>query len=347
MFLNGKLLINLTFGIYLIFYSSSFASTVNWRMQSTWGSQVAINGEAAVYFSNKVRKISNGNVQLHFHEPNALVPSLQVWDAVKNSKVDAGFTTPGYHAGKIPAVSFFAAVPFGPNASEYLGWMEYGGGQQLKDRIYGEYGLMSLNCLLTAPETAGWFRRKVNSVDELRGMKIRFFGLGAMVMWKLGVNTKLLAGGDIYPALEKGLIDATEFSMPTHDLAYGFYQIAKFNYFPGWHQQTSLGELLLNKRKWNRLSTYHQSIISTACRDTMLWSQVRADAKQVPAMRELQKKGVTFVRWSDEELAKFKRAWNEILREKSAQDPLFKEIATSIKAFRKDYSIWQKYGYLH
>ena len=126
---------------------TSHAKNLRWKMQSTWGSQVAINGESAVYFSNKVKSLSDGKVQLRFHEPNALVPSLEVWDAVKNGSVDAGYTTPGYHAGKIPAVSYFTAVPFGPGASEYHGWFEYGGGQQLKDEIYGEYGLKALNCL--------------------------------------------------------------------------------------------------------------------------------------------------------------------------------------------------------
>jgi len=234
----------------LVAISANAADKLRWKMQSTWGSQVAINGESAVYFSNKVKEISGGATQLRFHEPNALVPSLEVWDAVKNGAVDAGYTTPGYHAGKIPAVSYFTAVPFGPGASEYHGWMEYGGGNQLKDRIYGEYGLKPLNCLTHAPETSGWFRKKINTVEELKGMKMRFFGLGAMVMSKLGVSTQLLAGGDIYPALEKGVIDATEFSMPTHDLSYGFYQLAKFNYFPGWHQQTSIGELLMSKKGW-------------------------------------------------------------------------------------------------
>ena len=152
----------------LVAISANAGEKLRWKMQSTWGSQVAINGEAAVYFSNKVKAISGGDVQLRFHEPNALVPSLEVWDAVKNGAVDAGYTTPGYHAGKIPAVSYFTAVPFGPGASEYVGWMEYGGGNQLKDRIYGEYGLKPLNCLVHAPETSGWFRKKINNVEELK-----------------------------------------------------------------------------------------------------------------------------------------------------------------------------------
>jgi len=175
---------------------------------------------------------------------------------------------------------------------------------------------------------------------------MRFFGLGAMVMSKLGVSTQLLAGGDIYPALEKGVIDATEFSMPTHDLSYGFYQLAKFNYFPGWHQQTSIGELLMSTKGWGGLTKTQQAVINTACRDTMWWALVRSDAKQVPAMAELEKKGVTFVTWPDSEISKFKKAWDAVVEEKSASDPLFKEITASYNKFREDYSIWSSRAYL-
>ena len=319
---------------------------IRWKMQSTWGSQVAINGESAVHFSEKIEAISDGKIRIRFHEPNALVPSLEVWDAVKNKAIDAGFTTPGYHAGKIPALSFFSAVPFGPGMGEYHAWMQYGGGNELKNEIYAEHGLYPITCLSHAPETSGWFRTKLESVEELKGLKMRFFGLGAMVMNKLGVSTQLLAGGDIYPALEKGVIDATEFSMPTHDLSYGFHELAKYNYFPGWHQQTSMGELLLNLDAWNGISDTAKALISTACNETVWWALVRSEAKQVPAMRELEKKGVTFVRWSDEDLGKFEAAWNEVVAEQSKDDPLFAKIYASYKAFRDDYAIWRENAYL-
>ena len=323
------------------------ADRIRWKMQSTWGSQVAINGESAVHFSDKIKSISDGNIQIRFHEPNALVPSLEVWDAVKNGAIDAGFTTPGYHAGKIPALSFFSAVPFGPGMGEYHAWMQYGGGNELKEEIYHEHGLHPITCLSHAPETSGWFREKLTSVDDLKGLKMRFFGLGAMVMNKLGVSTQLLAGGDIYPALEKGVIDATEFSMPTHDLSYGFYELAKFNYFPGWHQQTSMGELLLQKSKWDELSDVQKDQIQTACNDTVWWALVRSEAKQVPAMREMEGKGVTFVRWSDEDLAKFEKAWEEVVVEQTGKDPLFKRIYDNYRTFRDEYAIWRENAYLN
>ena len=175
---------------------------------------------------------------------------------------------------------------------------------------------------------------------------MRFFGLGAMVMSKLGVSTQLLADGDIFPALEKGVIDATEFSMPTMDLSYGFYQVAKFNYFPGWHQQSTASELLMNKEKWEALSKTAQALISTTCDSAYLYSAVKSDADQPDAMAELESKGVTFVTWNDSEIEKFRKAWNEVIQEKSAEDPLFKEVYASFSAFREKYAIWGDRAYL-
>jgi TRAP-type mannitol/chloroaromatic compound transport system substrate-binding protein len=332
--------------IFLSFSNVQALERVRWKMQSAWGSQVKILGETGLYISDTIKTISDNKIQLRFHEPTALVPVLEMWDAVKQGSLDAAFTTPGYHAGKIPAVSFFSAVPFGPGVLEFTAWLRYGGGQELKDRIYGDHGLISLQCLITAPETAGWFRTKVTRVEELKGIKMRFFGLGAMVMSKLGVSTQLIAGGDIFPALEKGVIDATEFAMPTMDLGYGFYQVAKYNYFPGWHQQSTASELLMNKAKWDKLSKLAQSLIRTTCNDAYLWSAVKSDADQFEAMAELESKGVTFVVWEDSELEKFKKAWEEVVEEKSAEDPLFKEVYASYSTFRKNYAIWGDRAYL-
>ena len=330
----------------LSFSSVQALERVRWKMQSAWGSQIKILGDTGLYIQDTIKTISDGKIQLRFHEPNALVPVLEMWDAVKQGSLDAAFTTPGMHAGKIPAVSFFSAVPFGPGVLEFTAWLRYGGGQELKDRIYGDHNLISLQCLIIAPETSGWFRQRITRVEELKGIKMRFFGLGAMVMSKLGVSTQLLAGGDIFPALEKGVIDATEFSMPTMDLSYGFYQVAKFNYFPGWHQQSTASELLMNKEKWEALSRTAQALISTTCDSAYLYSAVKSDADQPDAMAELESKGVTFVTWNDSEIEKFRKAWNEVIQEKSAEDPLFKEVYASYSAFREKYAIWGDRAYL-
>ena len=332
--------------IAFIFSSAQALERIRWKMQSAWGAQVMILGPTGKHIEKTVSAISDGKIQFRFHEPYSLVPVLEMWDAGKQGSLDVAFTTPGYHAGKIQAVYFFSAVPFGPGVLELTAWMDYGGGQELKDRIYGEHGLFSLKCLIIAPETSGWFRKKINRVEELKGIKMRFFGLGALVMNKLGVSTQLHAGGDIFPALEKGVIDATEFSMPTMDLSYGFYQVAKFNYFPGWHQQSTMSELLMNKAKWEGLSSTAQAIIRTTCNDAYLWSAVRSDALQFAAMAELQTKGVTFVTWPDSEIAKFRKAWVEVNAEKSAEDPLWAEIEESYQSYRDKYAVWGSRAYL-
>jgi TRAP-type mannitol/chloroaromatic compound transport system substrate-binding protein len=319
---------------------------LNWKMQSAFGSKLSIIGEVAARYEDIVKDISEGAMKIKFFEPNALVPVLQGFDAVQQGSIDALWGTAGYHVGKFPALSFYTAVPFGPRAGELLAWMNYGGGDEIYNELYAENGVKGLHCSAIAPETSGWFRKRINSIDELKGMKMRFFGLGAKVMSKLGVSTQLLAAADIYPALERGVIDATEFSMPSIDLDLGFWQIAKFNYFPGWHQQSSIGELLINKKKWDALSKAQKTILEVSCGDSITWAFVRSEAKQFKAMITLKEKGVTSVRWADSDIAKLRAAWEEVVAEEVKADPLFKRVHDSYSAFRKDYAIWKDHGYL-
>ena len=212
---------------------------VQWKMASAFGSK-GLPRHLRDRFADNVKVMSGGSLELKFFEPGALVPALECFDAVSKGSVESCWTTPGYHTGKYPALAFFTTVPFGPQLGEFLAWKWFGGGNDLRNEIYAKHNLFAFDCFAIGPETSGWFRKEVKNVAELKGIKMRFFGLGAQVMQKLGVQTQLLAGADIYPALERGVIDATEFSMPTMDVAYGFHQIAKNNYYPGWHQQVSV-----------------------------------------------------------------------------------------------------------
>ncbi len=326
--------------------SANAVEKLKWKMQSAFGSKLSIIGEVAIRYEGLIKDLSGGAMKIKFFEPGSLVPTLQGWDAVKAGSIDAMWGTAGYHVGKIPALSFFSAVPFGPRAGEFLAWLNYGGGDKIYDRIYAENGLYGLHCAAIAPETSGWFRKRYNSISELKGLKMRFFGLGAVVMSKLGVSTQLLAGADIYPALERGVIDATEFSMPSIDYDLGFYQIAKFNYYPGWHQQSSLAEMLMNKAGWDGLTKTQQVIIRTACDASLNWSFVRSEAKQFEAMAKLKAKGVINVRWSDADLAILEKTWESVIAEEVAKDPLFKEVHASYASFRSKYKVWKDNGYI-
>ncbi|AJD53175.1 TRAP-type mannitol/chloroaromatic compound transport system substrate-binding protein [Thalassospira sp. MBR-102] len=322
------------------------ADRVRWKMGSTYPGSLTQLGTLGKRVDEKIDEVSGGNIQIKFYEPGALVPALEVFDAVSTGSIDAAFSTPGYWAGKVPALQLFGAVPFGPQAGEYLAWVKFGGGQEIFDRLYAEHGIKSLFCGLIAPEASGWFSKEINTVEDLKGLKMRFFGLGAKVMEKLGVSTQLLSAGDIYPALELGTIDATEFSMPAIDLKLGFHQVAKYYYFPGWHQQSTFFDLMINKEKWEGLDKTQQAQIEAVCNDNLAYGFAEGEAIQFAALKELQEKGVNIKKWSPEMLDAMRGAWEEVAGELAAQDADFKEAYDSLQGFRANYKIWKDIGYL-
>ncbi|HET9734832.1 MAG TPA: C4-dicarboxylate ABC transporter, partial [Burkholderiales bacterium] len=178
---------------------------VNWKMQSAFGSNLPHLGPPGQRFEKDIAEMTDGRFVVKFHEPGALVPTLECFDAASKGSVDACWTTPGFHAGKYPALAFFTTVPFGPQFGEFFAWKIFGNGNKLEQEIYAKHGLMSFDAYAIGPETSGWFRREITSLDQLKGLKMRFFGLGAKVMQKLGVSTQLLAPADIFPALERGV----------------------------------------------------------------------------------------------------------------------------------------------
>ncbi|GHD46359.1 ABC transporter substrate-binding protein [Thalassobaculum fulvum] len=317
------------------------AQKVRWKLHSAWGSSVPHLGTSAVRYSETVERMTGGDFKLKFFEPGALIPANEGFDATSKGSIEAAWTTAGYDVGKYPALAFFTAVPFGPSMGEYFAWKKFGGGDELEQEIYGQHNVKKIDCFAIGPETSGWFKNEITDLEQMRGLKMRFFGLGARVMQKLGVSTQLLAGGDIFPALEKGVIDATEFSMPAMDIKYGFYQIAKFNYFPGWHQQVSVSHLLVNMDKWNALPEKYQAILEVACGDSIHHTFAETEYVNPSAMLEMgEKYGVATKRWTDAQLASFEKAWLEVLEEDSKSDPLFKKVADSYLAFRKLYAKW-------
>ena len=322
------------------------AEPVRLKMGATFPSKLTQLGSMGKVLETNVNAISGGDIQIKYFEPGALVPALELFDAIKSGSVDAGWSTPGYWQGKEPALALFSAVPFGPSSPEFAAWLFFGGGEEIMQRIYAKHNIHSMICGVIAPEASGWFREEVTSLDQLNGKKMRFFGLGAKVMQKLGVDTQLLAAADIYPALERGTIDATEFSQPAIDLDLGFYQIAKHYYLPGWHQQSTTFELMINMDKWNAMNEQQQKMLEVACRANFAIGMAEGEAIQGKALAELRDKGVTIHRWPDEILDQIEATWNEVAAELAASDEGFKEAWDSLQAFRAEYSEWGELGYL-
>ena len=293
--------------------------------------------------------MSGGTLKMKVYEPGKLVDPFEILDAVSTGKINSGYTTAGYWAGKIPASPLFSAVPFGPEAGEYMAWLYYGNGMSLYQEMYDQagYNVHVLPCAIIAPETSGWFAKEINTPADLEGLKMRFFGLGGKVMQKLGVATSLLPGGEIFPALEKGAIDATEFSMPAIDARLGFHKLVKYNYFPGWHQQATVFELMINKDVWKEASDQHKAIIENACKASMADSFAEGEALQFNVMIDnVENNGVEIKQWSDEMLATFEATWDAVAEEEAANNEFFAKVLADMNDFRDGYTLWKENAFL-
>lgn len=326
--------------------TSSQNTKVNWRMTSTYPSTLLQIGTSGKRISTELTKISNGNIELKFYEPGVLAPPFETFDAVSYGAVEAGWSTPGYWAGKELALQLFASMPFGPSAPEYLAWFDFGGGKELFEEIYHTHNIHSLVCGLTPPEASGWFKREIKSIDDFKGLKIRFFGLGAKVLEEIGAAPQLIAGGEIYQALELGTIDATEFAMPAVDERMGFYEVAKHYYMPGWHQQSTFFELMINLDAWNSLTENQQLLFETACSANVRHAIAEGEALQPAALARLEAQGVQIHTWSPEILEGLEQAWNKVANDMQESDANFKRVWQSLQDFREQYKGWADRGYL-
>jgi len=306
-------------------------------------------GTSIVELADQLKAASGGSVVMKVYEPNKLVAPFEILDAVAGGKVNAGYFAAGYWEGKMPGNSLFTAIPFGPEAGEFLAWMFRGNGLKLYQEYYKKngYDVWAMPACLLAPETAGWFNKPINSVDDLKGLRMRFFGLGGKALEKLGVSVSLLPGGEIFPALEKKALDGSEFSMPAIDQRLGFYKVVKYNYFPGWHQQATFLNLMINGKVWREMSDSQRALIKMACMANLTNTLAHTEAIQGAVIREnAENRGVHNMYWSDDMLAAFKKAWGEVAVELSAKSPQFKEAYDDLQAFREDYAYWSALGFL-
>ena len=319
------------------------------RCQSFYSPTIPLLGSSMPHCAELIDQASGGEFIVKLYEPGKLVPPSEVLESVSKGRVDSGYSAAGFWAGKIPASPLFTSIPFGPEAPEYLAWMLEGNGHKLYQEMYDQagYNVKVFPVGIVAPETSGWFAEEINSPEQLDGLKMRFFGLGGQVMQKLGVAVTQIPGAEIFPALEKGAIDATEFSMPWLDQKLGFYKLVNYNYFPGWHQQATITELLINKDVWAELSDAEKGLIEVCTRATLTWSLATGEAKQGKVIKEnIDEHGVKVRYWSEDMLELFKTTWQEKVLPEQLQDPFFKKVWDDLSAFRENYEYWQRLGFL-
>lgn len=319
---------------------------VRWKMQSWFPSKVPHAGTTGKDIETKLKAISSGNFRVQFYEPGALIPPKQCFEAVSKGSVQACWSTPAYWYGKEPAMALYSAAPFGMDWPGLMAWFYYAGGKEIYERLYAKHNMYALPCGGMIPEASGWFKKEINTVDDFKGLRMRFLGLGALVLEDLGASTMLLGAAELYPSLERGVIDATEFAAPSVDKALGLHEIVKYYYFPGWHQPATIYDLMINLDSWKALSPAQQAMVQSVCGDNVRQAIAMGESMQADSLDFFKSKGVEIRQWSPEILSALEKSWEKVAARESEKNADFKETWESMQAFRKRYKTWLDIGYL-
>jgi TRAP-type mannitol/chloroaromatic compound transport system substrate-binding protein len=282
-----------------------------------------------------VKQLSGGALELDLKQPGDGTQPQEILDRVSRGSVDAGFSTASFWAAKIPAAALFAGFPFGPDAKGYVEWFFAGNGRTLYQEMYdqADMNVHVIPCAFGGGEASGWFVKEIRKPEDIKGLRLRGFGLGGRVMSRLGAATVLVPGGKLGEAFDKHEIDGAEFLTLRSISASGF-RITPRSSMPGWHQPETLLELLINQDKWNALNDEEQTVLETACRAMLLTTLAESPRLQAAALAELAKQGVRVETWSDELARAFRKAWDQVAREESNRDPLFKKVLDDLDKFR-------------
>jgi len=317
--------------------------TYNWRMVTTWPPHFPVLGEGAEMLARVVEKMSGGRMRIRVYGGGELVPPLEAFDAVSQGIVEMGHGAAYYWAGKSPATQFFTSIPFGMNAQQMNAWLYAGGGLKLWEEVYAPFNLIPMPAGNTGVQMGGWFNREINSIEDIKGLKMRIPGLGGKVISRAGGAAVLSAGGEIYTNLERGVIDATEWVGPYHDYLMGFYRIAKYYYYPGWHEPGSVLELIINKKRFESLPEDLQSIIRTAAQATNIWMLSEFESKNYAYLRKLIKEHkVRLKRFPEDVIRAFKKYSEEVIDEVTRKDKMSRRVYESFSRFKKEISEWAK-----
>jgi TRAP-type mannitol/chloroaromatic compound transport system substrate-binding protein len=315
------------------------------KMVTTWPKNFPGLGTGAERLAARINTMSGGKLQVKVYAAGELVPAFQSFDAVSQGKAEMSHSVSYYWQGKSPAFNFFAAVPFGFNAAEHYAWMLWGDGLKLYTELCDGFGVVPLMRASTGVQMGGWYRKEVKTLDDFKGLKFRMPGLGGEVLRRLGATVVNLPGGEIFPALQAGTIDGTEWVGPFNDLAFGFYKVAKFYYWPGFHEPATTGEVLVNKKVWAGLSNEQQEIIRAATTAESTQEYAEFTYKSADALEVLVKQhGVQVRKFDDALLRGFGAAAKDVVAEIAAKDPFTKKVYDNyMTALRKAIG-WSSLG---
>lgn len=321
--------------------TASAAPKYKWKMVTTWPKNFPGLGTGANNLAKIITEMSGGRIQVKVYGAKELVPAFEVFDAVSRGTAEMGHGAAYYWKGKSEAAQFFAAVPFGLTAQEMNGWLYHGGGMHLWKQIYDKFNLIPAAAGNTGVQMGGWFNKEINSVDDLKGLKMRIPGLGGEVLKRAGGTPVSLPGGELYTSLQSGAIDATEWVGPYNDLAFGLYKAAKYYYYPGWHEPGTTLEAIINKKAFNALPIDLQSIVKNACKIVNQDMLAEYTARNNAALNTLvNKQKVQLRQFPDDVLKKIKTLSDEVVAEVAAKDKMTGKVYESFKKFRDQAVDW-------
>ena len=320
-----------------------YTKKYSWKMFTTWPPNFPILGEGCVLFSQWVEEMSGGRMKIRVFGGGEIVPALETFEAVKEGIAEMGNAAAYYWAGKIPSSQLFASVPFGLNAQQMNTWLLAYGGEQLWREIYEPFNLIPFTTGNTGVQMGGWFNQKIDSIEDIAGLKMRIPGLGGKVWAKAGGTTVLVSGGEIYTNLERGVIDATEWIGPYHDYLMGFHQVAKYYYYPGWHEPGTAFESFVNREKYLELPPDLREIITSALYRLNLWLISQFEMKNAEHLELIKKTGkVQILAFPDSVLKELKGYKREVINELVASDPASKKVFDSISSFKELMGPWTR-----
>lgn len=315
--------------------------TRKWKMVTTWPKDFPGLGTGANTLARVINEMSGGRLHVKVYGANELVPALEAFDTVANGTVEMGHAGAYYWKGKAPATQFFSAVPFGLTAQEMNGWLFYGGGMELWRELYEPFGLIPTAAGSTGVQMGGWFNKEINKIEDLEGLKMRIPGLGGEVLKRAGGTPVTLPGGEIFTSMQSGAIDATEWVGPYNDLAFGFHKVAKYYYYPGWHEPGTTLESFINKKAFEALPEDLQSIVLNASRVAYQDMLAEYTARNNAALQTLvEKHNVALRRFPDEVLERLRSLSDQVIKELTETDPMSKKVFESFDKFRKQVIAW-------
>jgi len=313
---------------------------IRWRCPGSFPKSLDTLFGTQEFIAKRVAEMTDGAFQIQVFGPGELVPALQVMDAVGAGTVECGYTSGYYYLGKDPSLAIVTCLPFGLSSRQHWSWLTHGGGRELYAEVYRDQGVVGIPAGNTAAQMGGWFRKEIKSVDDLKGLKFRIAGYGGNVLGKLGVIPQLIGGADIYPALERGVIDGAEWVGPYDDEKLGFQRVAPYYYYPGWWEYSPSIDLMVNTKSYDELPATYKAILHSACTEGWHWMAARYDVLNPAALRRLIASGTQLRGFPRDVLNASYRAAQEFYVEVGEKNARFKRIHEKWDAYRIEQTQW-------